>query len=340
MLLTARPRAAREHDELFQLEVLQIGSEQRTDDDAWLLLMQRAPTSRTRPWAACSIRRRATRSYAMAVPLFDAAALELPPRHPAPPPGGGAGDAARRRLHRRRGGGHRRAASSRCSCWWWSAWPSASASRSARSWCGRCAGCWRGSTPSARATCRASSWPSATTRSATLAGRFNAMTGSLREAREETERGAERPPGAGGAAAPVREAGHHRPDGGRDRPRGGHARSTSSAAAPARWRRRPSARPRPPRSRGARRRGEERRHHRRRGRAHHQDHPAGARLLAPARADRHPGAPRRGGGRGAGVPARDDPPPGHRGRRAAPCRRRRRSRAIPIRSSRSASTCS
>ena len=57
----------------------------------------------------------------------------------------------------------------------------------------------------------------------TIAGRFNAMTGSLREAREEGERGAERPPGAGGAAAPVGEAGDHRPDGGRDRPRGGHA---------------------------------------------------------------------------------------------------------------------
>jgi signal transduction histidine kinase len=80
--LLARARAARQHDELFQLEVLSIGSEQRTDDDAWLLLMravdiQDAPVGRLFDSSA------GPRSYAMAVPLFDAAALELPPRHPA-----------------------------------------------------------------------------------------------------------------------------------------------------------------------------------------------------------------------------------------------------------------
>ena len=52
--------------------------------------------------------------------------------------------------------------------------------------------------------------------------------------------------------------------------------------------------------------------------------------------DRHPRAPRRRGGRGAGVPARDDPPPGDRRRRARDAGARPTSRAIPIRSSRSA----
>jgi signal transduction histidine kinase len=80
--LLARVRGARRHDELFQLEVLQVGDERRTDDDAWLLLMngadiQDAPVGRVFDSAT------GRRSYAMAVPLFDAAGLELPPRHPA-----------------------------------------------------------------------------------------------------------------------------------------------------------------------------------------------------------------------------------------------------------------
>src|ERR1700689_5196780 len=80
--LLARARAARQHGEVFALEVLSIGSEQRTDDDAWLLLMravdiQDAPVGRVFDSAS------GPRSYAMAVPLFDASALELPPRHPA-----------------------------------------------------------------------------------------------------------------------------------------------------------------------------------------------------------------------------------------------------------------
>ncbi len=40
--LLARVRGARRHDELFQLEVLQVGDDRRTDDDAWLLLMNGA----------------------------------------------------------------------------------------------------------------------------------------------------------------------------------------------------------------------------------------------------------------------------------------------------------
>ena len=80
--MLARARAARQHDELFGLEVLSIGSEQRTDDDAWLLLM-RAADIQDAPVGRLFDSSSGPRSYAMAVPLFDAAALELPPRHPA-----------------------------------------------------------------------------------------------------------------------------------------------------------------------------------------------------------------------------------------------------------------
>ena len=80
--LLARARAARQHDELFQLEVLSIGSDQRTDDDAWLLLM-RAVDIQDAPVGRLFDSSSGPRSYAMAVPLFDVAALELPPRHPA-----------------------------------------------------------------------------------------------------------------------------------------------------------------------------------------------------------------------------------------------------------------
>jgi signal transduction histidine kinase len=80
--LVQRARAARQHDELFALEVLSVGNQKRTDDDAWRLLMraadiQDAPVGRVFDSAS------GARSYAMAVPLFDATALELPPRHPA-----------------------------------------------------------------------------------------------------------------------------------------------------------------------------------------------------------------------------------------------------------------
>jgi signal transduction histidine kinase len=80
--LLRRARAARQHDEPFQLEVLQVGDDRRTDDEAWLLLMRGAditdaPVGRVFDSAS------GPRSYAMAVPLFDASALELPAGHPA-----------------------------------------------------------------------------------------------------------------------------------------------------------------------------------------------------------------------------------------------------------------
>ena len=95
-MLLGRIRAAREHDELFQLEVLSGGADDKTDDEAWLLLMraadiQAAPVGRLFDSASGS------RSYAMAVPLYDAAGLELPRGHPRAKPGGGPGDAPRRR---------------------------------------------------------------------------------------------------------------------------------------------------------------------------------------------------------------------------------------------------
>jgi signal transduction histidine kinase len=77
-----RAYSARENNEIFQLEILRVGDEKRTDDPAWLLLMQGAeiedaPVGRLFDSAS------GARSFAMAVPLYDAAGLELPRRHPA-----------------------------------------------------------------------------------------------------------------------------------------------------------------------------------------------------------------------------------------------------------------
>ncbi|HVX95100.1 MAG TPA: ATP-binding protein [Polyangia bacterium] len=82
--LEDRARSARENKELFQLEILRVGEDRRTDDQAWLLLMQGAeiedaPVGRIFD----SAEGRGARSFAMAVPLYDAAGLDLPPRHPA-----------------------------------------------------------------------------------------------------------------------------------------------------------------------------------------------------------------------------------------------------------------
>ena len=84
-MLHGRIRAAREPDELFQLEVLSGGADDKTDDEAWLLLMQAAeiqaaPVGRLFDSASGS------RWYAMAVPLYVAAGLELPRGHPARKP--------------------------------------------------------------------------------------------------------------------------------------------------------------------------------------------------------------------------------------------------------------
>ena len=80
--LLERVRAARTANNPFQLELLQVGADRRTDDQAWLLLLQAAeiedgPVGRLFESAS------GPRSFAMAVPLHDAAALSLPRRHPA-----------------------------------------------------------------------------------------------------------------------------------------------------------------------------------------------------------------------------------------------------------------
>jgi signal transduction histidine kinase len=79
-LLHRRIRAAREPGELFQLEVLSGGSDEKTDDEAWLLLMHAADIQ-DQPVGRLFDSETGTRSYAMAVPLYDAAALELPRGH-------------------------------------------------------------------------------------------------------------------------------------------------------------------------------------------------------------------------------------------------------------------
>jgi signal transduction histidine kinase len=76
-----RVQAARDSGEIFQLEILRVGTERRTDDPAWRLLVQGAeiedgPVGRVFDSAT------GPRSFAMAVPLYDAAALELPRRDP------------------------------------------------------------------------------------------------------------------------------------------------------------------------------------------------------------------------------------------------------------------
>jgi signal transduction histidine kinase len=79
-----RAYSARENNELFQIEILRVGDQRRTDDPAWLLLMQAAeiedaPVGRIFD----SAQARGAQSFAMAVPLYDAVGLELPRRHPA-----------------------------------------------------------------------------------------------------------------------------------------------------------------------------------------------------------------------------------------------------------------
>ncbi|HVZ73685.1 MAG TPA: ATP-binding protein [Polyangia bacterium] len=77
-----RVQAARETGEIFQLEILRVGDEKRTDDPAWLLLLQSAEIEDA-PVGHVFDSATGTRSFAMAVPLFDAASLDLPQRDPA-----------------------------------------------------------------------------------------------------------------------------------------------------------------------------------------------------------------------------------------------------------------
>jgi len=85
-LLHRRIRAAREPGELFQLEVLSGGAGEKTDDEAWLLLMQAVEIQSAPVGRLFDSVSGGTRSYAMAVPLYDATGLELPRGHPARKP--------------------------------------------------------------------------------------------------------------------------------------------------------------------------------------------------------------------------------------------------------------
>ncbi|HEY7372930.1 MAG TPA: ATP-binding protein [Polyangia bacterium] len=84
-MLHRRIRAARQPDEVFQLEVLSGGIDEKTDDEAWLLLMQAAEIQ-GEPVGRLFDSQSGPRSYAMAVPLYDAVGLELPIGHPARKP--------------------------------------------------------------------------------------------------------------------------------------------------------------------------------------------------------------------------------------------------------------
>ena len=84
-MLHGRIRAAREPNEVFQLEVLSGGADEKTDDEAWLLLIQAAEIQ-SAPVGRLFDSATGSRSYAMAVPLYDPMGLELPRGHPARKP--------------------------------------------------------------------------------------------------------------------------------------------------------------------------------------------------------------------------------------------------------------
>jgi len=81
-ILLEHVRAARANNDFFQLEILRVADDRRTDDQAWLLLMQAAEIE-DGPVGRLFDSESGPRSFAMAVPLHDAATLDLPRRHPA-----------------------------------------------------------------------------------------------------------------------------------------------------------------------------------------------------------------------------------------------------------------
>ena len=83
--LTERAWRASEHDDAFQLEILKApdgrGRPWRTSDPGWLVLLQAAELEGA-PVGRLFERADGTPAFAMAVPLYDAAALALPRRDP------------------------------------------------------------------------------------------------------------------------------------------------------------------------------------------------------------------------------------------------------------------
>ena len=265
----------------------------------------------------------------MAVPLYDAAGLELPRGHPGAQAGGDPGHAPRRRLHRRRGRGHRAPRL-----------PAVPAGRRRRR-AGRLVRAapdgGAAAAPPGRGHRRASRKGDLSRvilaerddEIGTIAGRFNAMTGSLREAREEGERGGQRAAGPGGAAAPRRRS--WRPSA-RWRPRSPTSSGTPLNVIGGRARALDARRRGDAAARSAKNAGIISGEVARITKIIHQvldfSRPRGPTLTRVQLGV--------GGRRGAGVRGRDRPAAGHRRRRAAPRRRRPRCPAIPIRSSRSA----
>jgi len=84
--LTERAWRAREHDDAFQLEILRApdrdGRSWQTSDPGWLVLLQAAEQD-DGPVSRFFERADGTRAFAMAVPLYDEASLALPRQHPA-----------------------------------------------------------------------------------------------------------------------------------------------------------------------------------------------------------------------------------------------------------------
>jgi signal transduction histidine kinase len=84
--LTERAWRASEHDDAFQLEILRApdrdGRSWQTSDPGWLVLLQAAEQD-DGPVSRFFERSDGTRAFAMAVPLYDEASLALPLRHPA-----------------------------------------------------------------------------------------------------------------------------------------------------------------------------------------------------------------------------------------------------------------
>jgi signal transduction histidine kinase len=84
--LTERAWRARERDDAFQLEILRApdrdGRSWQTSDPGWLVLLQAAELDDA-PVSRFFERADGRRAFAMAVPLYDEAHLELPRQHPA-----------------------------------------------------------------------------------------------------------------------------------------------------------------------------------------------------------------------------------------------------------------
>jgi len=84
--LTERAWRAREHDDAFQLEILRApdrdGRSWQTSDPGWLVLLQAAEQD-DGPVSRFFERADGTRAFAMAVPLYDETHLALPRQHPA-----------------------------------------------------------------------------------------------------------------------------------------------------------------------------------------------------------------------------------------------------------------